>query len=262
MGFGRGQRRAVRGAVCSGAVILCAALAGADAPSEEACEPGAGVETAARVQSRYDGIRDLAAGFEQESRSATFGGQALMDAETKRGEVVFAKPGRMRWRYAEPEPSLVVSDGETLWIHDVEGETATRLEVTAGYLSGAALQFLLGDGRILESFEVEASRCSSARVELTLLPKEDATYERLGLVADPATGDILATSVVDLFGNETFIRFRDVVVNQDPPAETFSFAPPEGVELIDYAAGGGSPSPGDGWPTTDGEGEHEGPGAR
>jgi outer membrane lipoprotein carrier protein len=242
-------------------LALSGSVAGAEAPASS-CAAEAGVETAARVQRRYDGIRDLAAGFEQESRSATFGGQPLMDADVKRGEVVFAKPGRMRWRYAEPEPSLVVSDGETLWIHDVEGGTATRLEVTAGYLSGAALQFLLGDGEILASFDVEATRCTPERVELTLLPKEDATYERLGLVADPETGDIVATSVVDLFGNETEIRFRDVVVNQTPSAETFSFVPPEGVELIDYAAGAaagtaaGTPADGadDGWPSPATEG--------
>ena len=34
------------------------------------------------------------------------------------GAVEFAKPGKMRWSYEAPEPSLVVSDGETLWIYD------------------------------------------------------------------------------------------------------------------------------------------------
>lgn len=256
MRHGGRRMHPIRAVVGSATLVLTAVVAGAEAP-DSTCASGAGVATAALVQERYDGIRDLAAGFEQESRSATFGGQPLMDADVKRGEVVFAKPGRMRWRYAEPEPSLVVSDGETLWIHDIEGGTATRLEVTAGYLSGAALQFLLGDGKILESFDVEATRCSSARVELTLLPKEDATYERLGLVADPKSGDIVATSVVDLFGNETVIRFRGVVVNQAPSAEIFSFEPPEGVELIDYAASASGEGADAGWPSPGAEGSSE-----
>jgi outer membrane lipoprotein carrier protein len=219
--------------VCGAAL---AASAGGDDATAEACPAEAGPETAARVQARYDGIRDLTADFEQQSRSASFGGQPLMDGDIKRGQVVFAKPGRMRWRYAEPEPSLVVSDGTTMWIHDVEGGTATRLEVTAGFLSGAALQFLLGDGKLLDTFEVEADRCDAARVDLRLRPLEDASYERLGLVADPKTGDILETSVVDLFGNVTVIRFSGMEVDESPPDETFTFDPPEGVELIDYAA--------------------------
>ena len=250
---GRGVR-ALRAMAAMGLVGLSAAGAFArEEAAETACEPRAGAETAALVQSRYDGIRDLAAGFEQESQSATFGGRALMDSDVKRGEVVFAKPGRMRWRYADPEPSLVVSDGETLWIHDIEGGTATRLEVTAGYLSGAALQFLLGDGKIVDAFDVEATRCTAERVDLTLLPREDATYERLGLVANRRTGDIVATSVVDLFGNETIIRFRDVLVNQAPPDSTFAFDPPEGVELIDYAAGAAGAADAEvGWPSPEG----------
>ena len=209
------------------------------------CPASAGVEAARKIQARYDGIRDLTAGFEQVSQSASFAGEPLMDSEPKSGRVVFAKPGKMRWTYGDPEPSVVVSNGETLWIHDVEGRTATRLEVTAGYLSGAALQFLLGDGDLLEEFDVEATACTADQISLELLPKNDASYERLGLVAARESGAIVATSVVDLFGNRTEIRFEGIAINQSPDAGVFEFLVPEGVELIDYAAtanDAGSPS--------------------
>lgn len=231
-------------------------LAGAAGPEsvETGCPEDAAQRTAERVQTRYDGIRDLEADFEQRSESATFGGDALMDPAPKTGRVVFAKPGRMRWTYLEPEPSLVVSDGQDLWIHDIEGGTATRLTVTEGYLTGAALQFLLGDGRILESFRVRAVDCQAGRVELELLPRQEASYERLGLVADPETGDISSSTVVDLFGNRTEIRFREMRVNRSPSAEVFEFEPPEGVDVIDYPGGAGprgagGPSKGSGGPS-------------
>lgn len=198
------------------------------------CEAGAGHATAERIQTRYDGIREIEAAFSQTSQSATFGGQALLESDQKTGRVVFAKPGKMRWTYEKPEPSVVVSNGETLWIYDVAGASVTRLSVTAGFLSGAALQFLLGDGKILESFEVSALDCQAERVVLALMPKADATYERLGLVANPKTGDILATSVTDLFGNVTEIEFADMAVNGGPKASLFEFEVPDGVELIEY----------------------------
>ena len=56
----------------------------------------------------------------------------------------------------------------------------------------------------------------------------------LGLVADSTTGDIRETSVVDLFGNRTEIRFEGVEINQSPESAVFQFDVPEGVELIDY----------------------------
>lgn len=246
------RRQAARVLACAAIQVVVVGLAGADparagdpasgraareadAASEAAvCASGVGEARARVVQARYDGIRDLSARFEQRSESATFAGTALMDDGAKRGEVVFAKPGRMRWTYRTPEESLVVSDGNVLWLHDVSGATATRLEVTAGYLTGAALEFLLGDGRILESFDVLATACEGDLVHLDLTPREEASYERLGLVATP-TGDITETSVTDLFGNRTTIRFEDVEVNQKPPARLFQFSPPEGVEIIDYA---------------------------
>jgi len=209
-------------------------------PQDGCSEDGFGERIATRIQQRYDGIRDFRARFEQTSESATFGGTPLMTSDKKQGRVVFAKPGRMRWSYEEPDRSEVVSDGKTLWIHDVEARVVTRLAVTEGFLSGAALQFLLGDGKILESFEVEVTDCNPDRVTLDLVPRREASYERLGLVADRASGDVVATSVSDLFGNLTRIRFESIETNLGPGVETFEFAVPEGVEIIEYEAVPGS----------------------
>jgi outer membrane lipoprotein-sorting protein len=218
-----------------GMFVLLGAL-GAHA-EDLAAECGAGLaeETALKIQARYERIRDLRADFEQTNVSATFQGEALMSPATRRGKVVFAKPGRMRWTYEPPEASVVVSDGKTLWIHDIDAKTVTRLAVTEGYLSGAALQFLMGDGDLLGSFKVTATACNGKQVTLDMLPREEASYERLGLVADRASGDVVGTSVADLFGNVTRIRFTNLEANRNPPANTFVLSIPEGVEVIDYA---------------------------
>lgn len=230
----------LRGALVVLAVV--AAFAGgarAQVPgAKPACEPGLGEAMARKIQARYEAVRDLQADFVQTSTAATFEGEALMSAAPRQGKVVFAKPGKMRWTYAAPEASVVVSDGRTLWIHDLDAKTVTRLAVTEGYLSGAALQFLLGDGKILEAFEVGVAECDAKQVTLDLLPREDASYERLGLVADRATGSIRATSVTDLFGNQTNIRFERLEENRNPAPKTFVFEIPAGVELIDYEASG------------------------
>jgi outer membrane lipoprotein carrier protein len=211
-----------------------AAVASSEA-SQSSCAAGIGEATATRIQTRYDGIRDIHANFVQVNESATFAGQPMMTAEPKVGRVIFAKPGKMRWTYVSPENSVVVSNGELLWIYDVDGKSITRLEVTEGFLTGAALQFLLGDGRILDSFEVYATECRMDRVKLELIPKADATYERLGLVAEPETGRLIATSVLDLFGNLTEISFSETRINLDPKPDTFEMEIPDGVEVIDFA---------------------------
>jgi len=207
------------------------------APSEE---KGCAARVAARVQSYYDEVVDFEASFEQVTRSITFGSASLGADAPSRGFVQFAKPGNMRWQYLTPAESLVVSNGRVLWIYDPVAREAQRLPVTKDYLTGAALQFLLGDGQLLKEFDVSAPTCeqdSEGTLVLNLMPRRSASYETLGLRARVATGEIRETLLVDLFGNETSISFSDMRINQAPAPETFEFEKPDGVEVIDLVVG-------------------------
>ncbi len=208
----------------------------ADAPELQAC-----VEAVLRrVQERYEGLRSLRARFEQRSVSVALGARPG-DATLSRGSVAFAKPGRMRWSYEEPEPSLVLSDGETLWIYDPEAREAQRLTVTEGFLSGAAIQFLMGEGDLAESFDVAAQACDAESIDLELLPREPATYERLRMRVDPATAHVVGTTVIDLLGNRTEVRFSELELDFAPEPGDFHFDPPEGVRVIDLDLPSGAP---------------------
>jgi outer membrane lipoprotein carrier protein len=220
------------------AALLSASPVFADAPAGGAAPDCA--ESAARaLQRRYEAVRDLEARFDQTTRSVALG-QPGASAKS-RGTVVFAKPGRMRWTYTEPEPSLVVSDGKELWIYDPERREAQHLAVTEGYLSGAALAFLLGEGEILREFDVKALQCGEGSALLDLVPREPATYERLQARVDPRSGELLETTVVDLLGNATTVALHDLRVNRDPDASVFRFEPPAGVRIMDLGAGAGAP---------------------
>jgi len=129
----------------------------------------------------------------------------------------------------------VVSDGEWLWIYDPAAREAQKLVVGDGALSGAAVQFLLGEGEILGAFRIEADSCSETEARLTLLPREPAAYEVLRIVADPRSGDLRETEVVDLLGNATRVAFRDLRADTGPAPELFQFQAPEGVEVIELS---------------------------
>jgi outer membrane lipoprotein carrier protein len=188
------------------------------------------------VQHRYESLRDLSADFVQTTRSVAFGATGGGGGSESRGSVVFAKPGKMRWSYDSPEPSLVVSDGKTLVLYDPVHAEAQRLPVGEGYLSGAAIQFLLGEGDILSSFHVSALACRADGADLELVPRTPATYEKLTIGVDFASGHILRTSIVDLLGNETRVVFANLRDNTDPDPSLFTFDPPPGVDVIDLQA--------------------------
>jgi outer membrane lipoprotein carrier protein len=189
-----------------------------------------------RVQRRYEKVRDLKARFEQRTERVALG-EAPSAALVAGGDVVFAKPGKMRWSYASPEPSLVVSDGETLWIYDEKAREVQKLSLAQGYLSAAGVQFLLGDGKLADEFRITAAGCSDPAVTLVLTPKRDAQYERLELRVDAKSGLVAETAVVDLFGNRTVVAFRDSRENAGADASLFRFTPPAGTRVIEVPAG-------------------------
>lgn len=229
--------------ICPG--LLCAlslamssvATAEEPAPAKTSSGGACARRAAQKIQERYEAIRDLEADFEQETRSVMLGSSPMGSGAPVRGHVVFAKPGRMRWSYTEPTPSLLVSDGSVLWLYDPTAREASRLAVDEGYLSGAALQFLMGDGKLLDEFELSSPGCSEdpkdGLLRLELVPRKPASYERMSLVADASTGDLKETTIVDLFGNATRVALRDVKTNRRPADSVFHFDPPEGVSVVD-----------------------------
>jgi len=194
--------------------------------TDDACAESA----AALLQKRYEGARDIGARFTQVTRQA---GAVPFAPVTSRGTLLLAKPGKLRWSYEEPEPSLVVSDGETLWIYDPAAREVQRMSVGGDYLSGAAIQFLLGEGDIFREFEVEAIACDAAAAELELRPRKPASYERIGVVVDRATGALIRSRMVDLLGTIVEVDLFDLTVNQDPAPEMFRFEPPDGIRMIE-----------------------------
>lgn len=238
--------QALRSALGAAAALLAlpAAGDGDGSPAPDAVAERSCVDVAVeRVQHRYEGIRDLRASFEQTSRSVALGAGTPGAVATSRGRVVFAKPGRMRWSYDEPEPSLVVSDGRLLSIYDPGRGELQRFPVGEAFLSGAGIQFLLGEGDLRREFEISAVACEEAASELELVPRQPASYERLRLRIDARNGDVLRTQIVDLLGNRTEVAFRDIEVDTAPGPELFRFEPPEGVRVIELDLPGAGSEP-------------------
>jgi len=192
---------------------------------------------ARKVQGHYEAIEDWSASFRQTREAASLGLAAAARAQGPReGTVVLQKPGRMRWSYESPEPSLFVSDGEVVWTYDPLLGEAQRMPDAGGLLSGAAVRFLMGEGDLVDDFTITAVDCDARPVRLELVPKKAESYERLALDVDPETGRVAASTVADLFGNRTTVAFEDVRTNTGPEPDTFTFEPPEGTTVLELEA--------------------------
>ncbi len=187
---------------------------------------------AERVQHFYGKTEDFQASFLQ-----TYTDIAAGEAKQSRGRVYFKKPGMMRWDYyrrdANQRDRILVSDGNTFYIYEFEYQQVFRECLEDSQLP-TALRFLMGDGELLDEFDVELSEESTPqRPVLELTPKRPtAEYTKLVFVLDPESYQVSKTTLHDPYGNTNQIDFRQSRVNSGLPDEGFEFETPAGAREL------------------------------
>lgn len=199
-------------------LLAFASLAGA--------APAQGAGTAAERVDRYlAGLTTLRAGFLQEVLDASGAVR-----EQAAGSLVVSRPGRFRWDYRTPSPQLLVSDGKTVWLYDVDLEQVTVRKADQA-LSATPASLLSGRGRASETFSIaDGGRADGCDWALLTPRLQDTDFRELRLGFND--GGLQRMELVDRLGQTTRIRFTDVELNLPLPAGLFDFEPPAGVDVV------------------------------
>jgi outer membrane lipoprotein carrier protein len=214
-------------------LLAAAAAVPAASPAPAAAAPRLEVKAVvAEVQKRYDSAADFRARFTQTLTSA-----AMSRKTSSSGEVMFKKPGRMRWDYEKPEKSSYISDGNVLWLYEPDDKQAFKQDLKASQLP-AALAFLTGKGKLATefdiSFAVKPAYGTPADYVLSLSPKAaQPQVKTILFVVDPKTFDVRESVIIDGQANVNDLTFSDIRVNTKLPETHFKFTPPAGVRVID-----------------------------
>jgi outer membrane lipoprotein carrier protein len=213
-------------------VSLVAPTLPADAQTQPSSQVGPSAnEIATRVQAFYNQTKTFQATFKQEYTIKMHD-----QKRTSEGRVVFEKPGKMSFTYREPNGNRVVSDGKTLKVYEEQNHQMFEQPVDKSYYP-AALSFLMGQGKLTESFELSLVPQSQLKYEngyvLEGKPK-DATpaYQRIFLFVDAATAQVRRVTIVDAQSNRNTFTFDKPVVNTKVPPGEFTFEPPPGTQII------------------------------
>jgi len=143
----------------------------------------------------------------------------------------------MKWIYNAPEPQVLVSNDKILWLYIPDEGQVTKVPVDSIYSSNTPALFLAGKGKLTDSFNVIKVSKEKGLITVVLIPKEeDNSVDRLVLVANSKSYQIVGSTVYDKLGNKTEINFSDIRVNRKISESTFRFEVPEGVELLDYSS--------------------------
>ena len=160
-----------------------------------------------------------------------FTAKGFKTSQVENGTVVFGTLPKMRWSYSAPEQKLFVFDGTNSWFY-VPGDK----QVTTGRVTDARRRdlpfLLLGDPVARERVFVVKQQNRGGNVVTTLQPKDKSSMIRSVVVTvAPSTHLIQRIDYTDRDGNQTSFSFSGYH-RRAASADTFTFAPPAGVQVI------------------------------
>jgi outer membrane lipoprotein carrier protein len=146
------------------------------------------------------------------------------------GTFTLLRPGRFRWDYTHPNEQSIISDGQYLWIYDVELAQVTVKKL--GEALGASPIMLLAEPRSMnEDFILIETREAGELAWVELAPKaRDTDFTRIDVGLDQQT--VREMKLKDQFGQKTRIRFDKVTINPPVSQRLFHFEIPAGVDVI------------------------------
>jgi outer membrane lipoprotein carrier protein len=208
------------------AALFASEIAGEQTGGQEAPEA-----LAARIQQRYDTIRDFEGEFVQ-----NYEGGVLRTKTTERGTVAIKRPGRMRWVYTKPERKEFVSDGKRVYSYIPADKQVIVSPLPAADQTTPAL-FLSGRGHLVRDFAAVSTELPQLAppglVGLKLTPKRsDPEVDTLILGVDPQTLQIRFLVATDRQGGRSTFTFSNLKENRNLSDKLFEFQIPRGVDVI------------------------------
>ncbi|MFC3679999.1 outer membrane lipoprotein chaperone LolA [Bacterioplanoides pacificum] len=175
---------------------------------------------------KLKGMESFQAAFVQTSR--THSGEIMQQMA---GTLAVAKPGKMRWQTEDPYAQLVVSDGELIWIYDMDLEQVTIRNMDQRVQETPALLLSGERSQIDDSFVVSVEGGSDNAV-FQLVPKDPSQLFQ-SLEFHYQGDDLQRMMIFDAAGQITEIAFQQPQRNQAIDEQAFVFDVPEGVDVID-----------------------------
>ena len=177
------------------------------------------------IQDYLGHVKTISAKFEQFVFNESTG-----EPDKTSGRIYVASPNKFRLEYNKPYVQVYVADGKRLWSYDEDLEQVT-IKQQQNMLANSPAIVLSDPANIDKAYTVKAQGIKHHVDWFYLTPKSpDSGFDhvRLGF----AGKNLYVMELFDSFGQKTELRFKELQYNAKIPADTFTFTPPKGVDVI------------------------------
>ena len=148
------------------------------------------------------------------------------------GSLVVSKPNLVRWQTNQPDESLIVSDGESLWFFDPFIEQATAYKVDASIANTPILLLSSNDEKLWNKFTISKNSNSQYLIHANDDNARVKTLE-LNFSKDSGETQLVGFTLLDITGQLSVIKLSNIDTATKPAVELFNFTLPEGAYLDD-----------------------------
>lgn len=203
--------------------------------SVAACAQEQGVTALKDLENFVKNTKSGRAAFTQVVTSPAKDGQ-VPKTKTSSGSFEFSRPNRFKFLYKRPFEQSIVSDGQTLWLHDVDLNQVTARKL-AQVLNGtpAAVIAAAADLKGLQAdFTLTAMPEKAGLQWVKAVPKtKEGQLQSItvGLKTSDKGTELAALEILDSFGQLSVMSFGQFEINPALSAVSFQFKPPAGADV-------------------------------
>jgi outer membrane lipoprotein carrier protein len=149
------------------------------------------------------------------------------------GSFEFVRPSKFRFDYKKPFEQVIVADGQTLWLYDVDLNqvTARKQDAVLGSTPAALIASAPDLASLKKDFELQSAPDKDGLQWVVATPKNKEGQLRnmsLGFRGE----ELAKLEIMDGFGQRSVISFEKMELNAQLPSERFQFKPPQGAAVV------------------------------
>ncbi|MBA6346523.1 MULTISPECIES: outer membrane lipoprotein chaperone LolA [unclassified Colwellia] len=161
--------------------------------------------------------------------------QQVLDAEGNElqnalGTLAVKKPNLVHWKTAEPDESLIVSDGDTLWFFDPFVEQVSAYLLEKALLNTPILLLTSSDPTLWQHYSVSSTDENNYLIHAN---DNNAQVKTLELRFKKNSNMLTSFTILDATGQLSLFKLSQFDQVTVPESALFTFKIPEGVELDD-----------------------------
>jgi outer membrane lipoprotein carrier protein len=187
------------------------------------------------LHAKADGMSSLKNFYKQTQAVRANFHQLVTDRQGRKvqevyGEMQLKRPNKFRWDYNQPFEQQIVSDGDKVWLYDIELAQVT-VRPLGKALGSSPAALLAGDSNLEKNFKLNNVDSKDGIDWVNANPNnEDSGFEKilLGFKND----QLQEMQLVDSFGHQTKIVFSKLENNPVINNQVFLFKPPAGVDVV------------------------------